>query len=165
MLFCTRVLRHASTPGRNGPPMKCPLRFAATRIPLSFALVAFLFLFNCVSFQTRTGVIHPNFSFVDIAVIVGSFTSALIWWFIVGTLLSIGPHTYLAALGIHAFLYHLFAAYRFQAKTSFDLALLLDNAGEPWNTESMLVILDSISAHVLLIGLVPIVAVLIVPPL
>jgi arylsulfatase A-like enzyme len=145
--------------------MKLPLGFPATRIPLSFALVAFLFFFDGLSFQTRTGVIHPTFCFVDIAVIVGSFAGALSCWFIVGTLLSIGPLTYLAALGIHAFLYHLFATYRFRAKIPFDIALFLDNANETWNAESMSVILDSIRAHVLVIGLLPILAVLIVPPL
>lgn len=148
------------------PPCSFSPRFPATRIPLSFALVAFLCLFNGLSFQTRTGVIHPTFSFVDIAVIVGSFAGALIWWFIIGTLLSIGPHSYLAALGIHTFLYQLFATYRFHTKISFDVALFLESFDEIWNTESMMVILDSISApHVLLIGLGPILAVLIVPPL
>lgn len=106
---------------------------------------------------------HPTFALEDIALIVGSFAGVLLGWFILGSLLARGPRSYLALWGSYAAIYHLFATYHFRAKIPFDIALFLDNAEETFNEEALLVIVDSISIHVLLIGIALIAAVCAVP--
>lgn len=148
---------------RYGYRVKNAIVGLLARVPLSFALLALLFIFNYVAFQTRSGVIHPTLSVEDGAFVGGSFLGVLLFWFIVGTLFSWGPRSYVTLFGIYSSLYHLFATYHFRAKIPFDIALFLDNADETFNEEALLVILDSISIHVLLIGFSVIVVSLAVP--
>ncbi|HOW50846.1 MAG TPA: sulfatase-like hydrolase/transferase [bacterium] len=145
--------------------MKNRLLALVKRTPLSFVIVFALFFFDYASFLTRAGVIHPTFALFDIVVILGSLCGALLLWFIIGTLLSIGPRSYLVLFSIYIFFYHLFGTYRFRSKIPFDVSVMMDNSGEAWNSESLIVILDSLSLHVLLIGIAPLLAVLFIPPL
>ena len=135
------------------------------RIPITFAIVATLFIFNYISFLTRTAIIRPSFTFYDIAAIFGSLLGVLLLWFICGTLFSIGARTYLVLFSVYVFFYHLFGTYRFRSKIPFDISVMMDNAGDAWNTESLSVILDSVSLHVFIIGLIPLFAVLFFPPM
>ncbi len=133
------------------------------KIPFSFFVLTVLFGFNYVAFQTRSGVIHPSLAFEDMALIGGSWAGVLLGWFVIGTLFSRGQRSYLVLWVLYASIYHLFATYHFRAKIPFDIALFLDNAEETFNEEALLVIVDSISIHVLLIGVALIAAVCAVP--
>lgn len=135
------------------------------RIPITFAIVAALFLFYYISFLILTGIIFPSFSFYDITVFVGSLLGALLLWFILGTLLSVGPRTYLAIFLVYIFFYNLFCSYRLQSMIPFDVSVILNNVGEVWNTESLVLILESLCPHVFIIGLIPLSAVLFFPPM
>lgn len=144
--------------------MKTKLLGLLKRIPLTYLFIAAVFFFDYISFLTRAGVIQPTFNLFDILVIIGSLTSVLLLWFIVGTFFAIGPRTYLVSFISYLFWYHLFGTYRFRSKIPFDVSVMMDNSGEAFNWESVVVVLDSVSLHVLVIGIVPIAAALFIRP-
>ncbi len=133
--------------------MKDRLLALPKRIPITYVFIMVLFFFDYISFLTRAGVIHPTFDLFDILVIFGSLASALLLWFIIGTFLTIGPRSYLFAFVSYLFWYHLFGTYRFRSKIPFDVSVMMDNSGEAFNWESVVVVLDSVSLHVLVIGI------------